>query len=539
MRAGPCQTRATEVHTNTTSRPAIEGLPPRAAFLLLGLTAALLGLRLGAMPLIGPDEPRYARVAVEMHRGHDLVVPTLQGKPWLEKPPLYYWLAGLGFSFLGEGEVAARLPSLVSTLGLVLATAILGARLYGRAAGLHTGFILATSLLLFAYGHAAAMDMLVAACVTLSVSFLALGVLEVAGSWAIPAAWFAAGLGTLAKGPLGVLLPALVAGAFALASRDWKVFRRVLSPMGVLLFLLVASPWYALVWRREGGSFVEIFLFEHNVQRFLSTVHHHPGSIVYYVPIVLGGLFPWTGLVVPALSGVRIRNGLDRFVVLWFLVPFLFFSAAGSKLPGYILPCLPPLALLMGRAADGLCLGRRQPLAVRIGALLGVAFGALVACVPLFLFRLAEPAWATTIPLGLWGLLVALLFSRAVGSRPLQAVTVLRVGGAGLLGLLALSAPEILARNESGRLLFAPARGREVLAFGAWRTALMAGYFYNDGHVHEVTGLEEVREGSEKGPVLVLAGPAEERLLERTPSLRTLGLAEGPRGNILLRVERR
>ena len=139
----------------TTDGPAIEALPPKGAFLLLGLTLLLLLLRLGSLPLVGPDEPRYARVAVEMHRAHALVVPTLQGEPWLEKPPLYYWIAGAAFSFLGETEVAARLPSVLATLLLVGATALFGARLYGKKTGLHAGFILATSLLPFAYGHAA------------------------------------------------------------------------------------------------------------------------------------------------------------------------------------------------------------------------------------------------------------------------------------------------------------------------------------------------------------------------------------------------
>src|SRR5262245_17247383 len=137
-------------------------LPPRGAALLLALSAALLLLRLGDVPLLGPDEPRYARVAVEMSRSGDWVTPQLQGQPWLEKPVLYYWLAGGAYALLGETEAAARLPSVAAALLLVGTTAILGARLYGSAAGLHSGFVLGTSLLLFVYGRAAAMDMLLA-----------------------------------------------------------------------------------------------------------------------------------------------------------------------------------------------------------------------------------------------------------------------------------------------------------------------------------------------------------------------------------------
>src|SRR5262245_56148379 len=106
-----------------------DGLPARGAALVLGLVAALLLLRLGQVPLLGPDEPRYARVAVEMHRAHEWVRPTLQGQPWLEKPPLYYWLAGAAFSALGENETAARLPSAVAAVWMVAVTALVGARL--------------------------------------------------------------------------------------------------------------------------------------------------------------------------------------------------------------------------------------------------------------------------------------------------------------------------------------------------------------------------------------------------------------------------
>jgi 4-amino-4-deoxy-L-arabinose transferase-like glycosyltransferase len=145
-----------------------DDLPRRAAAVLLALVLGLLVFRLGAVPLVGPDEPRYTRVAVEMHRAGEWVRPTLQGEPWLEKPPLFYWLAGGAFSILGETEAAARLPSVLAGLLLVGATALLGARLHGGAAGLHAGFVAGTSLLTFVPGRAASMDMLLAATTTVA-----------------------------------------------------------------------------------------------------------------------------------------------------------------------------------------------------------------------------------------------------------------------------------------------------------------------------------------------------------------------------------
>jgi 4-amino-4-deoxy-L-arabinose transferase-like glycosyltransferase len=517
--------------------PPDAALPVRGAALLLALTAALLLLRQGQVPLIGPDEPRYARVAVEMSRSGDLVTPTLQGEPWLEKPALYYWMAAAAFRAFGETETAARLPSIASALLLTGATALVGARLYGGAAGLHAGFALGTCLLVFIYGRAASMDMLLAATVTASVGLLALAALGIAGRLAIPAAFVFAALATLAKGPLGAILPALAAGGYILAARDWRFLRRLASPVGWALFVLVAAPWYILVIRAEGRAFLDTFLLEHNLQRFTSTIHRHPGPFVYYVPVLLAGLFPWSGLLVPALALVRPRTDrADLFVLSWLLLPLLFFSLAGSKLPGYVLPCLPPLALLIGRAADRMVKGGAVR-GVRGAGLLIVILAALVVAVTIVAARAGEPAWPLLAPIAAWCVLMALLFSARIRDAPGYALRVLRVGAAGLLVLLTGAVPPILRARESGRDLFLPAHGREVLAWGAWRTAWMAGYFYNDGRVSPVAGLSAIQQRLAAGPVLVVCGPAERRILAEAPGLRARVLAEGPRGNALMRVE--
>jgi len=317
----------------------------------------------------------------------------------------------------------------------------------------------------------------------------------------------------------------------------------VLSPVGVLLFLLTAGPWYAAIYAAQGSAFVDVFLLNHNLQRFTSTVHNHPGPVVYYLPVLVGLLFPWSGLLLPAFArSAPRRSRIDLFVLLWFLLPFLFFSAAGSKLPGYILPCLPPLALMIGRALADVTRGAFRDLPLWAGpravALVGLVLGGLLAVAPL-LWRDREPMWTLLLPPAAWALATAFLASRTWDARPAAAPNVLRIGAAGFLLLLVLAGPRLLARHESGRGLFAPARGREVLAFGAWRTAWMAGYFYNDGRVRPVGGLPDVVAAAESGPVLVLVRPEERRILADTPSLRVTTLVEGPRRNALLRVARR
>jgi 4-amino-4-deoxy-L-arabinose transferase-like glycosyltransferase len=517
-----------------------DGLPPRGAAILLALTAALLLLRLGQVPLLGPDEPRYARVAVEMQRAGEWVRPTLQGEPWLEKPPLYYWLAGAAFRVLGENETAARLPSVAAALWTVGVTALVGARLFGGAVGLHAGFVLGLSLLPFAYGRAATMDMLLAATVTTAVGLLALRLLGVAGRFAIPVAGAFAGLATLAKGPLGLLLPGLVVAGFVLVTRRWRLLRECLSPTAALLFTVVAAPWYVAIWRDQGQRFVDVFLLNHNLQRFTSTIHSHPGAPWYYLPVLLGGLLPWTGLVFPALAQARHeRSAAETWLLLWLLAPLLFFSLAGSKLPGYVLPCLPPLAILTGRTCRDLAMGQAGRTWPRIAALVGLVLGALVFALPLRQMAVGQGDFVLAVPAGLWALVVAFVFSRRLAMDPAGALRVLRIGAAGFLLLLTGALPTLLARRESGRDLFIPAAGREVLAWNAWRTAWMSGYFYNDGKVREVDGLPAIAAAAAPGPVLVLCGPGERRALESAPGLVTRLLAEGPRENVLLGVRTR
>lgn len=513
---------------------------------MLSLIAALLLFRLGAVPLLGPDEPRYARVAAEMHRSRDWVTPRLQGVPWLEKPALYYWMAGRAFDALGETESAARLPSVIAAVLLAGATALFGARVYGRRTGLWAAVITGTALLSFAYGRAASMDMLLAVNVTAAIALIGLRVLGIAGRAAVPGAAVFAALAVLAKGPIGLALPVLVAGGYLLAARDRAGLRRLLSPAGALvaaaaLFLAVAAPWYWLVYRANGWAFVRVFLLEHNVQRFTTTIHNHPGAPWYYLPVLLAGLFPWTALLVPAVAGARpLRDRRDTYVLSWLALPLVFFSLAGSKLPGYIVPCIPPLALWMANAAQSLARTERvepgDALRRRVMALLTLALFTLVATLPIVLARRGEPLWRLTLPLAAWSLLVGWSFSRRIGMDADGALRLLRVGAAGLLLLLAIAAPPVLARRESGQALFAAAGGREVVAWGAWRTAWMSGYFYNDARVREVQSLADVTRAAATAPVLVLCGPAERRILQRMPELTVETLAVGPRSNSLLEV---
>ena len=523
-----------------TSAPAGDALPRVGTALLLALALAIFSVSLWRLPLIGPDEPRYSRVAIEMQRASEWVTPTLQGEPWLEKPPLFYWLAGAATRLFGEREVAFRLPSVLAAVLLVGATALFGARLYGAAAGLHAGFVLATGLLYFAYAHAASMDMLLAATVTLGVGFIALRVLGAAGRGALVAAGGAIGLATLAKGPLGLLIPALVVGSYSLFVRSATPVRRSLSVSGMAALLVVAAPWYAAILRDQGRLFVDVFLLNHNLERFTSEIHRHPGGPLYYVIVLAAGLLPWTGLLLPTIGFTHPRrSAIDLFVVVWVVAPLVFFSLAGSKLPGYILPCLPPLAILMGRAAAQLVNGARPRTGLGLRAMAVVTLmvcTAAASLLPAGLRFMGEPRWPTVLPLAAWLLVTGWTFSRRAVQQPEQALRGLRVGACGVAVLAALAAPPILAARESGKAFFAATGGREVLVYDAWRTAWMAGYFYNDGKVRPASFADVIDTVRADGEALVLCGAVEARDLKRALGFTVEALALGPRGNELLRV---
>jgi 4-amino-4-deoxy-L-arabinose transferase-like glycosyltransferase len=309
--------------------------------------------------LVGPDEPRYAAVAREMYESGDWVTPRLWGQPWLEKPVLYYWAAAMRFRILGVNEFAARVPSAQTATLLTLALAWLAWRLYGGTAGRAMLLLFPTSVGAFGFARAATTDMIFSATLGLAMICAARLVGFPADSRP-PRYWLmlfgaALGMATLAKGPAAIVLAGGSVGVWVLVTQKWRETFRLVYPSAVITFSVVALPWYVLCAMRN-PDFIQVFLLSHNIDRFLTPVFRHGQPWWFYGPILLLGLLPWALL----LAGVardgwrRVREGTWRdssgfFWVCWALFPLVFFSISKSKLPGYILPALAPLALLMAR----------------------------------------------------------------------------------------------------------------------------------------------------------------------------------------------
>ena len=374
--------------------------------LLVAFCGFLFFYGLGAFGLLGADEPRYAKVAREMLERHDWITPTLQGKPWLEKPVLYYWQAIASYSVFGVTDQTARLPAAFDA-ALMIAAIYFFLRRFRPGTEEDGALITAGSAAVVAFARAAATDMPLAA--TFTIALLAWYAWYESGKRIYLAAFYVfLALGTLAKGPVAPALAAVIVLVFAAAKRDWRAAFRTLWIPGIALFLAVALPWYIAVQLRN-PEFFRVFILEHNLARFSKDVYHHRQPFWFYIPILLLSLMPWTlWLILAIVERVRLiwaegksafaaaEDSWQLFLLIWLLVPAVFFSASQSKLPGYILPAIPAGALLV---SEYLAARRTQetrmslPLAAVHGALCGLlVFGALSAASIQMNHRLV---WAT------------------------------------------------------------------------------------------------------------------------------------------------
>ena len=339
------------------------------AVLILATLYVCYFSHLGAIGFVGPDEPRYAWIARDMMETGDWITPRLYGKPWFEKPVLYCWGAALCFKLFGVSEAAARLPSAVSALLATLALAWLALHLYGAETARWLLLLLPTTVGMIGFSHAAAPDMpfsgmltiaMVAAAVVIGLvpqttapsSFVSL---TSSTSLAAVLFGFSLGLAVLAKGPAAIILCGGTVFFWALFTKRWRETLRLLHPTPILAFCVTALPWYILCARRN-PDFFRVFIIEHNFKRYLTPEFQHIQPFWFYVPILLVALLPWTALLLWSGSLGTLRLWREKrlsssttYFLSWALFAIVFFSVSKSKLPGYILPALPAIGLLIAQ----------------------------------------------------------------------------------------------------------------------------------------------------------------------------------------------
>ncbi|MBU0688531.1 MAG: glycosyltransferase family 39 protein [Gammaproteobacteria bacterium] len=325
--------------------------------MLLALVVIWFG-NLEYRKLIKPDEGRYAEIPREMVVSGDWVTPHLNDFKYFEKPPLQYWATAVAYEVFGEHQWTSRLwTALTGFLGILL-TGFVGMRLFGRAAGLYAALILGSSTLYVLMAHVNTLDMGVTFFITLGIFSLLLAQHEQAipyrRNWMI-LAWAAMALAVLSKGLMGLILPGAALFLYAAFNRDMGIWWRMNWGTGLLAFFAVVAPWFVLVMQANPEFFQFFFIHEH-FERFLTKVHARYQPWHYFVPILLFGMLPWTLLMLDTLlrtwrdSAAQARHfSPDRFLLVWVVFVYIFFSISSSKLPSYLLPMFPALALLMGK----------------------------------------------------------------------------------------------------------------------------------------------------------------------------------------------
>ncbi len=330
----------------------------RDLILLTLLTCILFTFMLGNRPLAVPDEGRYVEISREMAVTGDYLTPRLNYVKYFEKPVFFYWLEAFSIKLLGLNEFTLRLwPALFALFGC-LAIAVAGARLFGRLSGLLAAIVLATSILYYGLSRAIILDMPVSILLTLALLSFLIGTHEAPGLKRRFYLWgfFAfSALTVLTKGLIGIIIPSLVIGSWLLLLGEWRMLKTLYISSGSALFLLIAAPWHIMVGAVNPEFYRFYFIHEH-FQRYFTTVHHHFKPAWFFIPVLLLGLFPWSPFLVQAIKHSGPSTWKERhehrdalFLMLWAGLIFLFFSLSGSKLPPYILPVFPPLALLIGR----------------------------------------------------------------------------------------------------------------------------------------------------------------------------------------------
>ena len=329
---------------------------------LLGLLLAVIVVWFGNIEyrkLIKPDEGRYAEIPREMVASGDWTTPRLNDLKYFEKPPLQYWATAAAYTAFGEHHWTSRLWTALTGFAGVLLVWFAGARLFGREAGLYAGMLLCGSLLYVLMAHVNTLDMGVTFFITLGIVGLLLG--QQAESDAATRrrwmwlAWIALGLAVLSKGFMGVVLPGAALFLYSVLQRDIGVYKRMQWGVGIVLLLLVTMPWFYLVIKANPEFFDKFVIYEHYT-RFTTKEHGRYQPWHYFIPVLLVGMLPWTLLMFDTLwrtwkDSTRTDTAFnpERFLLIWAVFIYVFFTLSGSKLPSYLLPMFPALALLMGK----------------------------------------------------------------------------------------------------------------------------------------------------------------------------------------------
>lgn len=486
----------------------------RALLLLIGLVLFLPGI--GSRDLWNPDEPRYAVVAREMRESGDWLVPHVNGRLYSEKPPLHFWaIAAASYLTGGVTEVSTRLPAALAATATLFLLFGLGRRLFDRETAWLAVAAFATGAKILWQGRIGQIDMTLICLVTLAMYFFVRGWRERRDGF-FRLFFLAAGLATLAKGPVGLLPPLLAIVAFAFATGERDLLRRMRIPTGLLIWAAVVLAWLGPAILAAGREYFEIIVLKQNVTRYAEPWHHFQ-PWYYYLTVVPADFFPWS-LFLPGAFWVlwRRATGDERraaqWALAWVLVTLVFFSVSPAKRTVYILTMYPAMALLVGAGLAEI--QRSWPRMRSLATVPAALAAALLTLLPLagwaavtfYPERIAKPL-AELRPLGPGLLPMLLAFGLALSAASLAALLFARRGATGrMAGALAVGmgfagvAAALLvlprfdlvksARPLAGRLVELAAAGEP---YAMWPRFDAPFVFYSRRNAVEIQGEDELR----------------------------------------------
>ncbi len=300
---------------------------------------------LGASTLWDQDEAKYVEVSREILQTGDLFTLRIDGAPWFVHPPLFMWMQALLGKFFGFTEFTVRFWSAVSGAGIVAATFLLGRFLYGSTVALLAGAMTATTFQILLQARLAVFDPTLVFFMLLAL-YMYLVAYTTGSRRAHLWAWVWAGLATITKGPIGLLLPAMVIVGLWAVRRDWGRWREI-PLLGPVIYAVVGLSWYIIETIRHGEAFLKSAVGYYLFNRFFGVVEEQSGPWWFYVPVLIVGAFPWTAFVPSAVAWLlqRRRDLGSQVVLLWCGITVVFYSLAGTKLANYVLPVYPILAI--------------------------------------------------------------------------------------------------------------------------------------------------------------------------------------------------
>lgn len=421
------------------------------ALVIAGVYLVLLSQR----PLGVPSEARYAEIPREMLATGDWLTPRINGVKYFEKPPLFYWLEAMDEAAFGRSEFAVRVLPALFGMGGCLLVYVAGRTLWTRRAGLIAAATMASAILYFVLSRQVLLDMPVAFFLTGTFVAFLLGIRAPPDSRTRAVAMYVmyamAAAATLTKGLIGIALPGVVVLGWLILTGRWSELRHVRLVSGTVLFLVLAAPWHVAVALRNPEFAWFYFVHEHFL-RFLTPEAGRNQPDWFFIPVLLVGWIPWVVFLPSALWDAGRKVWADRrrwpselFILLWFGLPFLFFSASHSKLIPYALPFFPPLALLLGkwldRALETEARALRVGLAVLSALLVGLGLAVNYAhtdpgaVIPPRYLGAATPALGDLLPLAYGFVLIAIAIAWLGQRGALRAALVLTLAGAAGLGL--------------------------------------------------------------------------------------------------------